>query len=332
MGWLTEWSQRQTISISNFSTNCQFRLDLSGMNWDKVQSDGDDIRVTDNNGTTLLKIWLEEFDYGAHTGTLWIKLPASSSGDLYLYTGNPDAPSVSSGDDTFLLFDHFLGDSLDTDKWNSYVESGCSVTVSNSEVNIAIPAVADRECYIYDKNTHAYPITIGIRSKCYSIYPNLIGMSVGGYPPCEGYNCFVLGQLHRFNAWLYGRQRKDDVFSEQSYTAATDYANYHRYEVKWWLNNVQYFRDWVSLGSATTNVPIVNLYVLFGIGNYGNAFSGWVKADFVYLRKYVATEPTGVFGKVGFKAVAIVQAALISIPPLIVLPTLREILRLTGGC
>ena len=61
-------------------------LDLSNINWDSIASDGADIRVTDNDGTTLLSIWLEEFDYGAQTGKLWIKLPSTNSGDLYLYT------------------------------------------------------------------------------------------------------------------------------------------------------------------------------------------------------------------------------------------------------
>jgi len=105
--WLSGWSQRQKLAISNFSSECQVLLDLSTINWDSIASDGADLRVTDNDGTTLLPIWLEEFDYGAQTGKLWIKLPATYSGDLYLYTGNPSATSASDGNAVFELFDDF---------------------------------------------------------------------------------------------------------------------------------------------------------------------------------------------------------------------------------
>ena len=85
----------------------------------KMRSDCGDIRFTDIDGVTLLNYWLES---GCNTTTtkLWVQVPVIPSGSdvVYLYYGNRDATSASSGDNTFLLFDHF-DSALDTNKWTT---------------------------------------------------------------------------------------------------------------------------------------------------------------------------------------------------------------------
>ena len=52
--------------------------------------------------------------------TVWVKtpeIPASSKENIYMYYGNPEASSASSGDLTFEFFDDFEGTAIDNSKW-----------------------------------------------------------------------------------------------------------------------------------------------------------------------------------------------------------------------
>ena len=76
-----------------------------------MQSDCDDIRITDINGN-LLPHWIEENNPGCNQPTdtkIWLKtnsLPASGT-TIYLYYGNQVANNIESGNDVFLEFDDF---------------------------------------------------------------------------------------------------------------------------------------------------------------------------------------------------------------------------------
>ena len=91
------------------------------------------------------------------------------------------------------------------------------------------------------------------------------------------------------------------------------------YLVKWW--NCANLKAWFSAGSANQAGADVTAY---GAWPDSLSFDYTEAYEHSIFATYVEAPPPAVK--------AIVQAALISIPPLIVLPTLREILRLTGGC
>ena len=135
--WLEGWKYRRRIVITELSgntlTDFQVKIVLTPDNFDysKVKSNGEDIRFTDDDGTTLLSYWIEQWNPVGES-IIWVKvpsIPASSSTSIYIYYGNPTANSKSNGDETFEFFDDFIGDSLDESKWitntNQYsVENG----------------------------------------------------------------------------------------------------------------------------------------------------------------------------------------------------------------
>jgi PKD repeat protein len=64
----------------------------------------------------------------------WIKVPLANQFTLKMYYGNASVSSMSDGDSTFVLFDHFEGSTLNTTKWvKSYYGTA---TVDSSEVTI----------------------------------------------------------------------------------------------------------------------------------------------------------------------------------------------------
>lgn len=79
----------------------------------------EDIRVTDNDGTTPLKYWPQRYTCGTTSTVVWPKIPTITAGTstqkLYLYYGNKStAVSMEDGKNTMEFFDDFSGSSIDT--------------------------------------------------------------------------------------------------------------------------------------------------------------------------------------------------------------------------
>ncbi|MCD6156254.1 MAG: DUF2341 domain-containing protein, partial [Candidatus Atribacteria bacterium] len=86
------------------------RSPLLGDIYQYTQEDGDDLRFTDSDGTTLLSHWTELYTAEGQNAKIWIKvpeIPASSTKDIYIYFGNASTTSTSSGENTFDFFDDF---------------------------------------------------------------------------------------------------------------------------------------------------------------------------------------------------------------------------------
>ena len=122
--WLAGWTYRKQIAVKENSGSAlsyyQVAVDLQGndaaaagyVDFAKLQSTGDDLRFTSDDGVTLLPYWLESFDPVAKTAKVWIKTTAIPSMGLvwvWVYYGNASASSASDGDDTFEFFDDFEG-------------------------------------------------------------------------------------------------------------------------------------------------------------------------------------------------------------------------------
>ncbi len=72
------------------------------------------------NGTA--NITESSLEYYLNKSKTWVKVPfieANSQETLYMYYGNPSAPSASNGDDTFEFFDDFLSDTTGDYTWHT---------------------------------------------------------------------------------------------------------------------------------------------------------------------------------------------------------------------
>ena len=137
------WGYRQTVTITNSGstqTNYQILITLHTatlITAGKMQSDCDDIRIADSDGTTLLNFWLEEgiTDCNNAATKIWTKVPSiPSSATVYVYYGNSSATNSESGTDVFELFDDFSGSSLDATKWTKF--NGGSPSFSSGEMTV----------------------------------------------------------------------------------------------------------------------------------------------------------------------------------------------------
>jgi hypothetical protein len=111
------WQYRLPVTVDNSSnannlTNYQDAVSLSSTNFDftKAQTNGNDLRFTDTDGTTLINYWIETYNSTKKAAKIWVNvptIPANAQKIIYMYFGNPAASSASNGKSTFNFFDDF---------------------------------------------------------------------------------------------------------------------------------------------------------------------------------------------------------------------------------
>ncbi|MFA5368513.1 MAG: DUF2341 domain-containing protein, partial [Candidatus Paceibacterota bacterium] len=118
VGPLDAWDYKKTVLITNSGTaltDYQVKLTIpagAGGCENHCNADFSDLRfATDSGGATQLNYWIESTTTPA---VVWVKVP-SISGSItnqpvfYMFYGNAEAVTASSGPDTFIHFDDFEG-------------------------------------------------------------------------------------------------------------------------------------------------------------------------------------------------------------------------------
>jgi len=116
--WLNPaWDYRKKITFDNTSASLGvtattltdfpvlLKLTTSNFDFSKAKSAGEDIRITDSDGTTQLPYEIEKWDSVGQVAYIWTKVPvidADSANDfVYVYYGNPAAVSTQSASGTW---------------------------------------------------------------------------------------------------------------------------------------------------------------------------------------------------------------------------------------
>jgi hypothetical protein len=132
---------RKTVSITNPVSGYQMKINISYSTGGNVscnshcQTDFDDIRFVAQDNVTLLDYWLER---KTDSSFAWFWVETNGDSILNIYYGNTGLSSISSGTNTFYLFDDFNDGSIDANKWSttgSPTETGgfIEVTGTNAE-------------------------------------------------------------------------------------------------------------------------------------------------------------------------------------------------------
>lgn len=98
------------------------------------QEDYDDLRFTNSTGELAYYLWP---DYDSSSARFCVRLEgADAAGVLQVWYGNSAATTTSSGKDTYFLFDHFEGTSIDTEIWQNTATGG-TISVADSVLTIS---------------------------------------------------------------------------------------------------------------------------------------------------------------------------------------------------
>lgn len=130
---------RRAITLGNTSgsevTNYEIRFTVDTnalITAGKMNSDCSDLRVRDEDDSSVLPYWIES---GCNTAStvVWTQVPSIPNGGktVYLHYGNSALTNAQNGDNVFIFFDDFEGGSIDTtNKWE--IGGDASFLIDNS--------------------------------------------------------------------------------------------------------------------------------------------------------------------------------------------------------
>ncbi|MBU2578389.1 DUF2341 domain-containing protein, partial [Patescibacteria group bacterium] len=285
--WFNDnWLYRKAVEITNSSGSAltDFQVSISigtsaPIAAGKMQSDCDDIRITDINGK-LLPHWLEENNPGCNTPTdtkIWTKAPSipSSGGTLYIYYGNPGATNVASGDKVFEFFDDFNGSSLNTQKWQAWEADGVNTyNISSGRIQLT-------------GGCNTGLITKSYSGTNYRIISRMIGQSDAGLlcRTSDGNHLYLVRTNVSGFATDYYLRNPGWTGLGGGYADFGSWANYRIVEFSANGNSLSSKVDGTQMNTITNNT--------FSSGGLGlRKCSGNASFDWVYAIKYAATDPT----------------------------------------
>ncbi len=159
--WDEMWHYRKAISIENTSgsdlTDFQVAISIGTsqlITEGKMQTDCDDIRITDINGN-VLPHWIEENNPGCNQLTdtkIWLKansLPTSGA-TIYIYYGNQQADNSENGNNVFLEFDDFNNPST-LNNWTPESNPNTTYTIAGGTMS-AVASSGDYSSAVFGNN------------------------------------------------------------------------------------------------------------------------------------------------------------------------------------
>jgi hypothetical protein len=262
----------------------------------KLNPDGSDLRFMDDSETYEFPYWIES---GMNTATtkVWVKvsnMPASTRTRIVMYYGNVTATPKSNGDSTFIFFDDFSV--LDTvTKWNSYKEPGVSLIATGGKM-------------IYSGSGYASLVSrnMGITA------PFIVNTKINGFSAFS-WDLTPVGYAKENTSFTRvnffsgvglregtGISNLGNAVSIAPSTNITSTLCTNTYEFVSKVNADGSCTIATPGGSVTipassstiTNATRINLGYYYNSGNASGTCSGGREYDNIFVRKYVAIEPT----------------------------------------
>jgi hypothetical protein len=137
--WNPNWQYRKQLSISGKNGGYQMKIIIGNTSGGNVTCNGharnnfSDIRfISYSDNSTQLSYWLKNYTAGTQA-TIWVNNSRNDS-SIWLYYGNRNATTISSGDSTFYFFDDF---SNGLSKWVMDSWNTDSIYINQSQGNSA---------------------------------------------------------------------------------------------------------------------------------------------------------------------------------------------------
>ncbi len=270
-----------------------------------MNADFSDLRFVTKTGTSL-DFWLES-KTDSTTANIWVELEdaigASSLDYIYMRYGNPDLTSASSGANTFIVWDNFVGG---TEQWTE-TDAGGKLSIdrtTNYRIDItALPNTLANEKivlmasspisdFVYDfkilrtESTAGTGLSVGIadtnvdrvstgltNAVCMLFHGNGVLYLEGFYSGTRAAD-FVTSAWS-INTVYYGRlTRLGDVLNIYLYSDSTRLT----------------LISSKSITQAGISNSLSYVYAVSNIGDTANTVTGWISD--IHIRKFIATEPT----------------------------------------
>ena len=112
--WLENWGYRVPITIGSPTNLVDYQVKLLVDSKIGMKSDFGDVRFTQIDGTSPIYYWLDRQVDTTNAAIFWIRIPSvqATGTVVYMYYGNTNVITTSSGSNTFRVFEGFDGKRL----------------------------------------------------------------------------------------------------------------------------------------------------------------------------------------------------------------------------
>jgi len=303
--WDINWIRRRSITITgNHPDNYQIKIVVP---YDSdMRSDYGDLRFLENETASVLSYWIE--NYTVDNATIWVRRVENTQQNIdniiYMYYGNPSASSASSGANTFVFFDGFVGTSLDTGRWTatgSYsVNNGITITTGD----------------IYTKATVASSpqnLTFEMKAKYLNGAANYSGICIANAQSTQGgnggsnalvYNMTPSGAAYNLTLWgANGTSASYNIVSGANLYTPTlstnymiGYSFYGSAQLSYFIRDMNYSDLNRLTYSGTWNQPFYLWLGYFTGSAAGGTDIDDITVSWVRVRKYASSEPSCTIG------------------------------------
>lgn len=272
------------LRIYNSSgTNSNFKLYINSYS---LSTNFGDIRFTESDGSTELSYWMENLT--STYADFWIKITDDlSSSDVlfYVYFGKIDTITTSNGFDTFIFFDDFNDDSLDTEKWNMTKSASSTFTESNGYAYFSIPQTNANNVRLQTYESFTYG-ALRFKLNCSVGYYNYLFRN-WGFSSTPKYTIFDTIATSGLCGINYNTAQYYNILNNSILTPQ------YTYDLFWNSSHTIFKVQDTLLESVTTQVP--NSTLLINIEDTSvqsiSPTSSDMFVDYVFLRKFISTEP-----------------------------------------
>lgn len=290
MAWLSGWLYRKPLVLTGGASGAQtdFQLDIDIAHVTaKMQADFDDIRFTQNDGTTLIDAWLES-KVDSTSAETWAEFPTTPANTVeqtyYLYYGKADAVNYWDIGATFIFGDD-AESGVYSDKWVDITGTGEYSTDDFYQGSkcIKFSAVDDQTSVSKDINVSDCIFEAMVKGAAYANM--LTARASQSAKTYYGYRPDYTGD----KAQLYSRIDGSWVLEDED-VYGDDLTTWHKWSILCSGTSIKTYFD-NALRNETTDDTIAS----GGLGTRCISVGGMYYDD-VRIRKYAANPPTYAFG------------------------------------
>lgn len=295
MADLPGWPWWKVISITGQSgagTDYQVKLEIGDSAGGNFHLEGhctnfpQDIRITDDDGTTLLDHFVEDLTADPIIVQVKVNDDLGSNQDIRVYYGKSGETTASDIKNTMLDGDDFPGSSLDTSIWDSQY---CNTAVSGGKLTISAFSGGGRYAGGIKGKIAISPSSHIIEGKIKQLATaghTMLGISElwDLAATCDHENIGFF-----YNDTMYGWNKNDASQTLINKTGLTVIQEY-KYKIANNGSNIAYTYDGTAItGSpSSTNLPNENMYMRISGDNLHTVST---EIDWIFVRKYHDPEP-----------------------------------------
>jgi hypothetical protein len=312
--WNPNWQYRKQLNITGKNGGYQMKIIIGNSTGGNVNCNGHaksnfgDVRfVSFSDNATLLSYWLKNYTAGTQA-TFWVNNSRNDT-SIWLYYGNRNASTTSSGDSTFNFFDDF---SNGLSKWvmDSWNTDSISVNQSQGNPGPALKHLPDNSI----PGNRTYQDT-RIRTATYKMLDGTIEYDVyiAGNPRIIYQLGWRVNSLSWTNGYCWRLQTSNGDGGFLRFTGPTSWTNIGTsfpdaavntwYHVQINVSGANYAAvvsppcGGASTRSVTDSTKLTADYLVSHVHGVSMDSTNYVLVDNIFVRKYRATPPTwGSFG------------------------------------